>query len=371
MRNTSLYIHWPFCKSKCPYCDFNSHVADGIDGKAWLEAYIKELDYFKEYLMGGIITTIFFGGGTPSLAPDFVISGILEHIMQNYRVSDDIEITLEANPTSVEIEKFRAIRKAGVNRVSIGVQSLREERLKFLGRTHSSSEALKAIEAAAAIFPRFSFDLIYATPNLTAASWESELKEALSYGSKHLSLYQLTIEKGTKFYQDFKLNKFMLPSEGESVEQYILTHDVCKDRGLELYEISNYAVKGEECRHNLGYWHYRDYLGIGPGAHSRISRNGGREAIMMLHAPNTWLKSVSEKQNGIQNQSQLTAEEEISERLLMGLRLSDGVDINLVPNQQKLAPFIEHKLLFCKDDRVYTTMAGKLMLNYIIANLLS
>ncbi len=324
----SIYIHYPFCKSKCPYCDFNSHVRDGVDHARFLRAYERELEFFAAKNPDRKITTIFFGGGTPSLMPIFLVEGILKKIAALWVIDQNCEISLEANPTSSEAEKFRALRDIGVNRLSIGIQALNNNDLKFLGREHSSQEAISVIETAAKIFDNFSFDLIYARPKQTLEDWEQELKRAISFGTKHLSLYQLTIEKGTKFFSQFARKEFVMPDENLSAEFYEMTNQITSGGGFELYEISNYSQKNFECLHNLVYWQGGDYLGIGAGAHSRIYFDGTekRQAMTMLHEPLAWLEKVEKNGAGIQKVEEITAEELLEELILMGLRLSEGIN---------------------------------------------
>ncbi len=324
----SIYIHYPFCKSKCPYCDFNSHVREGVDHQKFLQAYERELEFFAQKIGQRKVVTIFFGGGTPSLMPEFLVAGILQKISQLWQIDENCEITLEANPTSSESLKFKALRTIGVNRLSMGIQALNDSDLKFLGREHSSSEAIKTIELAAKIFDNFSFDLIYARPDQTLEAWKEELLRAINFGTKHLSLYQLTIEKGTKFYSQFARKEFVMPDENLSAEFYEITNQITSDAGLELYEISNYARKNFECQHNLVYWQGGDYLGIGAGAHSRIYLEGEakRSAITMLHEPLMWLRKVEESGAGIQKLEKISAQELVEELILMGLRLRDGVE---------------------------------------------
>jgi putative oxygen-independent coproporphyrinogen III oxidase len=328
-KNLSIYIHYPFCKSKCPYCDFNSHVKANIDHERFLAAYLRELDFFAEKLKNRKITTIFFGGGTPSLMPIFLVDKILEKISQLWQVDENCEVTLEANPTSFEAEKFKEFRNAGINRLSIGIQALNDVDLKFLGREHSASEAIKTIETASKIFDNFSFDLIYARPQQTLNSWKEELEMAISFGTKHLSLYQLTIEKGTKFFSQYKKGEFQMPDEELSAQFYEMTNQISKNHGFELYEISNYAKKSFECAHNMVYWQGGDYLGIGAGAHSRVYLDEdakNRRAIMMVHEPVSWLNKVEEIGAGIQSDEKISSEELLEELILMGLRLKGGID---------------------------------------------
>jgi putative oxygen-independent coproporphyrinogen III oxidase len=314
-------VHWPFCLAKCPYCDFNSHVATSLDVGKWHQAYLQELDYFASDLKDKTITSVFFGGGTPSLMPVSLVAGILDKLAPNF--VPKVEITLEANPTSVESEKFKAFASAGVNRVSLGIQAFNEKDLKFLGRQHSKDEAVKAILVAKEHFSNFSFDLIYARPQQSLQDWEQELSYALSFNSPHLSLYQLTIEKGTPFYQAYKNKEFVLPDEELAADMYNLTTNIAQTHGFEAYEVSNYAKKNYQSRHNLNYWHYGDYLGIGAGAHSRIAG----KAMMMYSGPQKWLDEVLTKGHAIQTSSILTKRQQFEEMLMMGLRLDQGISI--------------------------------------------
>ncbi len=345
----SIYIHYPFCKSKCPYCDFNSHVREGVDHDAFLQAYEKELDFFAQKIGARNVTTIFFGGGTPSLMPISLVEGILKKISQVFHLEENCEISLEANPTSFESAKFFDLKQSGINRLSLGIQALNDDDLKFLGRQHSAQEAISTIENAAKIFDNFSFDLIYARPNQSLKSWHEELLRAINFGTKHLSLYQLTIEKGTKFYSQFQRGEFVLPDENLSAELYEATNQITADNGLELYEISNYAKKNFACRHNLVYWQGGDYLGIGAGAHSRIyfENDKERSAIMMIHEPTTWLEKTKKDGAGIQNLEKISQRELAEELVLMGLRLPQGISTELFQNHfgKKISAIINLKKL--------------------------
>lgn len=303
-------------------------MRDGVDHARFLRAYERELEFFAAKNPDRKITTIFFGGGTPSLMPIFLVEGILKKIAALWALDQNCEISLEANPTSSEAEKFRALRDIGVNRLSIGIQALNNNDLKFLGREHSSQEAILVIETAAKIFDNFSFDLIYARPQQTLEDWEQELRRAIGFGTKHLSLYQLTIEKGTKFFSQFSRKEFAMPDENLSAEFYEMTNKITSDAGFELYEISNYSRKNFECRHNLVYWQGSDYLGIGAGAHSRIYFDGtkNRQAMTMLHEPLAWLEKVETTGAGIQKLEEITTDELLEELILMGLRLSEGIN---------------------------------------------
>lgn len=327
----SIYIHWPFCKSKCPYCDFNSHVANTIDHQRFLDAYIKELNYFLESFAGKHIKSIFFGGGTPSLMLASTIENIINYIASKASITNKTEISMEANPTSVEAEKLKEFKAAGINRLSIGVQSFNPEDLKFLGRNHSASEAVNAIEYAKKYFDNFSFDLIYGRPKQTLHDWEKELHYALSLSPKHISLYQLTIEKGTAFYSAYRQKQFNMPNSDLQGELYEFTNSKLEEQGFNKYEVSNYALPGHECIHNLNYWEYKDYLGIGPGAHGRIFTRLGNEIItqatMAIHKPNKWLESVEEKFHGMQTIEILNKDDVIIENLLMSLRTKKGLNL--------------------------------------------
>ncbi len=345
----SIYIHYPFCKSKCPYCDFNSHVKDGVDHANFLRCYERELEFFAAQTGKRKVHTIFFGGGTPSLMPIFLVEGILKKIADLWQIDEACEISLEANPTSSEASKFKALREVGINRLSIGIQALNDADLKFLGREHSSKEAMEVIEIAAKIFDNFSFDLIYARPTQTLEDWSQELRRAITFGTKHLSLYQLTIEKGTKFFSQFARKEFEMPDENLSADFYDLTNQITSDAGFELYEISNYAKKNFECAHNLVYWQGGDYLGIGAGAHSRIYLNGeeNRSAITMISEPISWLKKVEEAGAGIQRLEKISKEELVEELILMGLRLPQGINNQVFQTHfgKKLSEIFDFKKL--------------------------
>ncbi len=382
-KSLSIYIHYPFCKSKCPYCDFNSHVREGVDYLRFLRAYQKELDFFVAKLGKRKIKTIFFGGGTPSLMPLFLVEGILKKISDLWEIDENCEITLEANPTSSESAKFKDLRDVGVNRLSIGIQALNDEDLKFLGRKHSSAEAIKTIGIAAKIFDNFSFDLIYARPQQQLKDWEKELKQAISFGTKHLSLYQLTIEKGTKFFTEFQQKKFTMPSEELSAQFYELTEEITINNGFEAYEISNYAKENFFSRHNLVYWQGGDYLGIGAGAHSRVflENEKNRSALMMIHEPLLWLKKVEEGDVGIQTNEKVSNEELFREIVLMGLRLKDGISNQIFQNlfeknieevfdQKKLNLLKKQGLIMTTKDFIKIPTQAKIITNLIIEKLL-
>ncbi len=324
---SGVYIHWPFCLAKCPYCDFNSHVHDSIDHDVWQERYLRSIDHYAALLPGRRISSIYFGGGTPSLMKPQTVAAVIDRIQQKWQVTNDIEITLEANPTSVEADKFQEFKAAGVNRVSLGVQALNDNDLKFLGRQHNVKEALKAIDIAKESFDRYSFDLIYARPNQSLKDWQQELEKALQYADGHLSLYQLTIERGTAFYQDYARKKFSIPGQDLAADFYNLTQDILQAHGLPAYEVSNHAKEGQESRHNLIYWNYGDYIGIGPGAHGRITMEGKKFATREHRAPEIWLERVGEHGHGAHPFEEVPAGDQFMEGLMMGLRLRRGISL--------------------------------------------
>jgi putative oxygen-independent coproporphyrinogen III oxidase len=323
----AVYVHWPFCLSKCPYCDFNSHVRHGgIDEARFLRAYEAEIAATAERIGARNVSSIFFGGGTPSLMQPSSVQGILDAIAKHWSVAPDVEVTLEANPTSVEATRFHGYRSAGVNRVSLGVQALDDAALKELGRLHTAQEALDAVAVARAIFQRYSFDLIYARPRQTLAAWEAELKRAIGEAAEHLSLYQLTIEPGTPFFGLQAAGKLIVPDDDRARDLYDLTQAICADAGLPAYEISNHARPGAECRHNLIYWRGHEYAGIGPGAHGRLNIGGLRYATETDKRPESWLMRVEARGTGMTVDDKLTPGETADEYLLMGLRLAEGID---------------------------------------------
>ena len=377
-----VYIHWPFCKSKCPYCDFNSHVRERIDEARWRNALLKELDYAAEGLSGRRVSSIFFGGGTPSLMEPTTVAALLERVDAHWPLDETTEITLEANPTSVEAERFRDLRAAGVNRVSLGVQALDDTALRFLGRGHNAAEARAAVALAARHFPRFSFDLIYARPGQTVASWQAELRAALAMAGDHLSVYQLTIEPGTAFFTAHARGDFVVPDDEVQGALYETTQAELEAAGLPAYEISNHARPGGECRHNLVYWRYDDYLGIGPGAHGRLALAGEKYALRNLRAPETWLQAVETKGRGCEEEALLTASERRDELLMMGLRLSEGVTrerfraevkapIEQAFESGRLHPLCDAGFLELDDRGLRATSAGRQRLNAVLAQLLA
>lgn len=375
-----IYVHWPFCKSKCPYCDFNSHVRSALDEARWRKALLAELDYYAGETAGRLVSSVFFGGGTPSLmAPDTVAS-LLERVASRWSLAEDLEITLEANPTSVEAEKFRDLRAAGVNRVSLGVQSLDPQALAFLGRGHSVGEAVAAVELARRHFPRFSFDLIYARPGQDEAAWRAELGQALRLAGDHLSLYQLTIEPGTAFATAHDRGDFALPEDDAAGALYELTQEHLAAAGLPAYEISNHARPGSESRHNLVYWRYGDYLGIGPGAHGRLTRAGTKLATRQFRAPETWLAAVEARGEGTQERVAIGPAERCEEMLMMGLRLAEGVprsrfrrecggEPESVLDADRLSRLVDAGFLVLDEAGLRGTPAGRQRLNAVLGAL--
>jgi oxygen-independent coproporphyrinogen-3 oxidase len=322
-----VYVHWPFCLSKCPYCDFNSHVRHApIDEVRFARAFAREIETTAARTSNRTVTSIFLGGGTPSLMQPNTVGAILDAIGKYWHVADNVEVTLEANPTSVEATRFRGYRAAGVNRVSLGVQALDDASLKALGRLHSAREALDAVAIARSAFDRYSFDLIYARPDQTPQMWSDELKHAISEAAEHLSLYQLTIEEGTPFFGLHAAGKLKTPDEALARALYDVTQEVCAAHGLPAYEISNHARVGAECQHNLVYWRGDEYAGIGPGAHGRLDVDGGRYATATEKRPEAWLMRVEANGHGVVSDERLNSEERADEFLLMGLRLAEGID---------------------------------------------
>jgi putative oxygen-independent coproporphyrinogen III oxidase len=318
----ALYVHWPFCVTKCPYCDFNSHVRETVDQAAWQAALLADLAFEAARLPGRQLASIFFGGGTPSLMPPATVAAIIEAACQHWTPERDLEITLEANPSSVEAGRFAGFASAGVNRLSLGVQALDDAALKLLGRPHDVAAALAALDVAQATFGRVSFDLIYDRPSMTRESWQAELFRALGFGTTHLSLYQLTIEPGTRFAALHARGQLVMPDEDTSADLFAMTQTMTAAAGIPAYEISNHAAPGMESRHNLTYWRYGDYAGIGPGAHGR------REGVATLRRkkPEAWLAGVTESSHGMESETLLTVAERTTEALVMGLRLAEGLD---------------------------------------------
>lgn len=376
-----LYIHWPFCLSKCPYCDFNSHVREKIDQKRWKEALLKELEKAAQHQEHAALVSIFLGGGTPSLMEPETVASLLEKAKSLFSIAENLEVTLEANPSTVEATRFKAFGDAGVNRLSLGVQSLDDQALSFLGRRHSAKEALKALEIATTFFSRFSFDLIYARPHQTPAAWKTELARALTYAKGHLSLYQLTIEPQTVFATRWARGEHMILENDPAARLYELTEELMQRAGLPPYEVSNYAAPSQECRHNLLYWNFEDYIGIGPGAHGRITQQETKWATSRYKAPEIWLEAVEKQGHGLQTSQPLSRLEKLHEVTLMGLRLTQGLDVKrlveetgLEPNAaydfQNLEALEKEGLLTRTATHLIPTFEGRLRLNSMIAFLL-
>ena len=373
-----VYVHWPFCLSKCPYCDFNSHVRrEQIDEARWVRAFTAEIASTASRLSGRVVSTIFFGGGTPSLMQPKTVAAVIDAIASHWPIAPDVEITLEANPTSVEAERFRGYRAAGVNRVSLGVQALDDRALAALGRTHSAREALDAVGVARAVFDRYSFDLIYARPDQTSEQWSRELRSALVEAGEHVSLYQLTIEPETPFAALHAVGKLRPPDENTARILYDVTQEICAAHGLPAYEISNHARPGGECRHNLIYWRAHEYAGIGPGAHGRLDIAGERHATATEKRPETWLARVEKDGHGLVADEILTSAETADEFLLMGLRLAEGIDATrytqiagrpLEPD--RIAMLRQHGLIeVTPPGRLRVTLSGFPVLDAVVADL--
>jgi len=376
----AVYIHWPFCRSKCPYCDFNSHVRDRVDTARWERALLADLDHHAELVPGREVGSVFFGGGTPSLMPPATVAALLGRVRARWAVTPDIEVTLEANPNSAEAARFHAFAAAGVNRLSLGVQALDPAALRMLGRAHDRGEAIDAIEHARASFARFSFDLIYARPGQSLASWRHELDEALTLAGDHLSLYQLTIEPGTAFATLYRRGELAVPAEEDAAVLFETTQDRVAAHGFPAYEISNHARPGAECRHNLVYWRYQDYVGIGPGAHGRFTRDDVKYATRQARLPERWLAAVEKAGTGIEEMAVIDRDSAVEEMLMMGLRLTEGVArarLERAAGQNaealfgdKLAPLVEGGFLTLDSDRLAVTAAGRQRLNAVLAALL-
>ena len=382
--NAAIYVHWPFCLKKCPYCDFNSHVRDQVDHNAWSGALLQEIDTFAAKFPNLRAKSIFFGGGTPSLMEANTVALVIDRIKNVWPNSNEIEITLEANPSSVEAEKFRDYKNAGVNRLSVGIQSLRDDALKFLGRLHSAKEALSALNVARETFDRVSFDLIYARPEQSLDDWQTELLETLAFDPSHLSLYQLTIEEGTAFYHQYNRGKFSLPDEEGAAALYDITQDLTQKAGLPAYEISNHAKPGEESQHNLAYWEGDFYLGIGPGAHGRLPGKEQGQAIAhnQVKRPEDWLTNVSDEGHGTIDLEHINADTRAIEILMMGLRLHRGIDLNKFHeqigrptsdfiDQNELNSLIQNDYALLDEKSLRLTSKGLPVLNHCLAKLLA
>jgi oxygen-independent coproporphyrinogen-3 oxidase len=375
-----IYVHFPFCAAKCPYCDFNAHVRTAIDEEAWVSGVVCELEWLAQFLgpQGRAVESVFFGGGTPSLMSGAAAGRVLQNIASLWPMANDVEITLEANPASTDAARFADYRAAGINRVSLGVQALNDADLKALGRLHDRREALAALMLAQKIFPRVSLDLIYARPQQTDTAWRAELKEALSFGTGHLSLYQLTIEKQTPYDLLQQKGALEIPGEDRAVELYETTQALLEGAGLPAYEVSNHARKGAESRHNLLYWRYGDYAGVGPGAHGRLQIGGRRLATAAIRLPERWREAVTQAGHGFSELAEIDDADAAREHLLMNLRLAEGIDLaayedrwGVRPGPEKISPLAEQGLLTLTGEILAATPRGRLLLNAVIAALLA
>ena len=372
-----LYLHWPFCEAKCPYCDFNSHVSRSIDQRAWCDAYLSELQRAADETPGRVLNAVFFGGGTPSLMDPDVVADIITAIQGHWPIANDLEITLEANPSSVEASRFAAYRQAGVTRVSMGIQALNDADLKRLGRLHTAAEGMKAFDIARAQFDRVSFDLIYGRQDQTLQDWRIELGRALTLAIDHISLYQLTIEQGTAFGDRYNRGTLGgLPDEDLGADMYALTQDICASHGMERYEVSNHARDSAQSRHNLIYWRYGDYIGIGPGAHGRLSLNGVRLATEAYGNPKRWLDAVASGATEKPRKS-LSQDEQATEYLLMGLRLREGINLERYQalsgaeiSQDKISHLTEIGMIMAEAKQLAVTDQGFIVLNAVIEALM-
>lgn len=378
MSGFGIYVHWPFCAAKCPYCDFNSHVRTKIDESGWIDAIVRELEWTAEQQGTDrpIVETIFFGGGTPSLMQGSSVGRTLDTIARLWRTANDVEVTLESNPASADATRFADYRAAGVNRLSLGVQALNDEDLKMLGRLHNVAEAKAALKLAMSNFERVSLDLIYARPDQTVSAWREELNEALAFGTDHLSLYQLTIEPATPFFTLYKNGTLHIPNEDLAAELFEVTQEMTEAAGRPAYEISNHARPGSEARHNLLYWRYGSYAGVGPGAHGRLDLNGQRIATQTERLPERWRENVSRAGHGMVEKAVISPDDAAHEHLLMNLRLAEGIDLsayrarwNRSPDKTRMAALIDQGLLHLEGDRLIATQRGGLLLNSVIAAL--
>ena len=372
----SIYIHWPFCLSKCPYCDFNSHAFSGVDDYVWQKAYLQDIEFFSNKIKNKYIKSIFFGGGTPSLMNPNIVEAIIKSISTLGTIDQFTEITLEANPTSIEINKLISFKSAGINRVSLGVQSFNDEELKFLGRQHSAEEAKRGLEIIKKHFDHFSFDLIYGLPKQNLQTWSKALEKAMPFFGKHISLYQLTIERGTPFFYRYHKGEFQLPDNTLLANMYEYTTNVLKDVGLNRYEISNYAVNKYESIHNLTYWRYDEYLGIGPGAHSRIHENNDIYSMWMVYQPDTWLKQTNTKFR-IKHKKRLSKIDIFKEMIMMNLRITEGIfnrkiqkifekDMKEIIDFTPLYSLQDDGMLTITNDNIALTNKGMLICDHIV-----
>ena len=383
----SLYVHWPFCLAKCPYCDFNSHVAQDIDTEQWQQALLSDLERQAQHTYQQLdipngqlaLASIFFGGGTPSLMPPAIIAALLDKAASLFQMTPDIEITAEANPTSAETAKLKGFRSAGINRLSLGTQSLRAEGLRFLGREHSAKEALDALQQAANIFPRWSADLIYGLPDQSLEDWHAQLEEISAYEPAHLSCYQLTIEPGTIFHNRHKKGAVLTADTDRVADLYLHTEHQLQEKGLYAYEVSNYAKDGQASRHNLNYWQTGNWLGIGPGAHGRITTKQGRYNRINRRSPSGWLAAVDSARGGLDTEAIETPQDYFNEYWMMGLRLARGIkwpepeqfgDSRLTLNSEWLDIFKKEEWLVATDSRLAPTLEGRLRLDTILSHLL-
>ncbi len=376
----AVYIHWPFCRSKCPYCDFNSHVRERVDAARWTRALIADLEHQAALAPDREVASIFFGGGTPSLMPPETVAALVARVKALWPVAADLEVSLEANPNSAEAERFAGFAAAGINRLSLGIQSLDPQALRFLGRGHDRDEAIAAIRLARASFARTSFDLIYARPGQSAAAWEAELDEALTLAGEHLSLYQLTIEPGTAFGNRAGRGEVLAADEDDAAALFEATQLRLAAAGLPAYEISNHARPGAECRHNLAYWRYQDYLGIGPGAHGRVTQGGGKIATRQLRTPEAWLAAIEESGTATDELTPIARADAIGEMLMMGLRLVEGVARHRLETLAErsveelfagvLPLLVDGGFLTLDADRLAATAAGRQLLNAVLGALL-
>ena len=377
-----LYVHWPFCRAKCPYCDFNSHVEGDVEESDWARALVGAIDRYADELGPRRLDTIFFGGGTPSLMAPATVAAVIDRAIARFAPAPDLEITLEANPTSTETARLHEVRAAGVNRVSLGVQALDDDALRFLGREHTAAEAIAAVDLAARVFPRFSFDLIYARPAQTAAAWAAELERALAHAGGHLSVYQLTIEPGTRFHLLARTGALRMPDDEAQADLYECTQEVLAAAGLAAYEISNHARPGEACRHNLIYWRSGEWLGIGPGAHGRLEQGGLRIATEAWRLPKVWLERAQRTGTGERTRAVLCLHERVEELLVMGLRLREGIDIARLEtlaggsleqllDLRAVERLIGEGWLTRDDGRIAATAAGRQRLEGILPMLLA